>query len=197
MLVTAECTKVKLNPFMKNIKVLVQVSVLVSALIFSACSGSKVNVSVTIDGKGGRNTSTGNSGEAGSKAPNNVAERAVRSAIAYTGTKYQYGGCSKRGIDCSCLMYSAYQNAGLTLPRTSSAQSSYGKRVYIGELIPGDLVFFNMERAGVDHVGIWIENDTIIHCSGQVKIQSIDFPSGSSLRDHIIEIKSLKGILNE
>ena len=85
-----------------------------------------------------------------------VAQKAVKAAWSYKGTKYKYGGISKKGIDCSGLMCQAYKTAGVTLPRTSSAQSKFGVRKYIGELAPGDLVFFGAKPKSkkITHVGM-------------------------------------------
>ncbi len=84
------------------------------------------------------------------------AHTAVKTAFKYKGTKYKYGGINKRGIDCSGLMYMSYQEAGVSLPRTSSAQSKFGKRIYIGELQKGDLVFFGAKPRSkkITHVGM-------------------------------------------
>jgi cell wall-associated NlpC family hydrolase len=84
------------------------------------------------------------------------AQSAVKAAFKFKGTKYKYGGVSKKGIDCSGLMSVSYQEAGVSIPRTSSAQSQYGKRVYIGELLPGDLVFFGAKPKSkkITHVGM-------------------------------------------
>ncbi|NJM79844.1 MAG: C40 family peptidase [Flavobacterium sp.] len=45
--------------------------------------------------------------------------RVIDSAKTYIGTPYHYGGMSINGIDCSALMYRAFQKNNLTLPRTS------------------------------------------------------------------------------
>jgi len=83
-------------------------------------------------------------------------ETAIATARSYTGTPYRYGGTTKRGMDCSGLLCVSYQSAGLTLPRTSSAQSKFGKSVKMGELQPGDLVFFSKKkgRRKITHVGM-------------------------------------------
>ena len=83
-------------------------------------------------------------------------ETAIATARSYTGTPYRYGGTSKRGMDCSGLLCVSYQSAGLTLPRTSEAQSKFGKPVKIDQLEPGDLVFFSRKRGRkkITHVGM-------------------------------------------
>ena len=84
------------------------------------------------------------------------AKTAVGAAFKYKGTKYKYGGITKKGIDCSGLMCVAYKEAGVTIPRTSGAQAQTGKRVYIGELQTGDLVFFGSKPKSkkITHVGM-------------------------------------------
>lgn len=89
---------------------------------------------------------------------NPLAPKAVKNARKYIGTRYKYGGTTKRGIDCSGLTQNCYAEAGFVIPRSSSEQSrgQYGKRVYIGELDQGDLVFFSGSKGSkkITHVGI-------------------------------------------
>lgn len=78
---------------------------------------------------------------------------------------YRYGGLSKKGIDCSGLVYHAYRTLfDIELPRNVAAQVRSGRRISRKRLKPGDLVFF---KTGFRqrHVGIFIENDRFIHVS--------------------------------
>lgn len=90
---------------------------------------------------------------------NAAIDKTIKTARSYTGTKYKYGGNEKSGIDCSGLMCQAYKSVNVNLPRTSSAQSSYGKRIYIGQIKPGDLVFFatGKSKSKITHVGLVTE----------------------------------------
>lgn len=87
---------------------------------------------------------------------NSEVDTAIETARSYTGTPYRYGGTSKRGMDCSGLLCVSYKSAGLSLPRTSAEQSKFGKPVKVGELKPGDLVFFSKKkgRNKITHVGM-------------------------------------------
>lgn len=80
----------------------------------------------------------------------------VKIARSKIGTKYKYGGIDRKGLDCSGLVYTTYSELRIDMPRSSSAQSHVGKRVYIGELQRGDLIFFGAKPRSkkITHVGI-------------------------------------------
>lgn len=81
------------------------------------------------------------------------------------GTRYVYGGTTKKGIDCSAFVRAMYESVyGIELPRTARAQYSECRRVSTTELQEGDLVFFNT-RGGVSHVGIYLRNNKFAHSS--------------------------------
>jgi cell wall-associated NlpC family hydrolase len=88
---------------------------------------------------------------------------ALAAALSARGTPYVWGGTGKGGFDCSGLAQWAYKKAGVTLPRSSRAQSSVGTPVSRGELRPGDLVFFYRP---VSHVGIYVGNGNVVHAVG-------------------------------
>ena len=96
----------------------------------------------------------------------------VNTANQYLGTRYVYGGSCPSGFDCSGFTMYVYSQHGYSLPHsaTSQWQSGLGSRVYsIGELQPGDLVFFNdpSRNAGkaCSHAGIYIGSGQFIHSS--------------------------------
>ena len=80
----------------------------------------------------------------------------VSKAISYTGTPYKYGGTTTLGMDCSGLLMRSFESIDMYIPRTSKEQSKLGKKVSIGELKKGDLVFFKtMKKKGkVTHAGL-------------------------------------------
>ncbi|MBN8431007.1 C40 family peptidase [Microbulbifer salipaludis] len=81
------------------------------------------------------------------------------------GIPYRLGGMSRRGIDCSALVYLIYRDhMGIQLPRTTQYQAVAGEAIEQGELRPGDLVFFRTGRRG-RHVGIYIEEGKFLHAS--------------------------------
>lgn len=91
------------------------------------------------------------------------------------GTRYRYGGTSKRGIDCSALTGSLLLAVyGFNMPRTAREQYEATEHVDKDELQEGDLVFFNT-RGGVSHVGVYLENDYFVQASSHgVTISSLD-----------------------
>ena len=90
------------------------------------------------------------------------AQQAVSYALAQVGKGYVMGTAGPSTFDCSGLMYAAYKQVGISLPRTSQAQFSAGTSVSKGDLQPGDLVFY---YGGITHVGMYIGNGQIVHAA--------------------------------
>nr|WP_010131179.1 NlpC/P60 family protein [Microbulbifer agarilyticus] len=83
----------------------------------------------------------------------------------WKGIPYRLGGMSKRGIDCSALVYLIYRDhMGVELPRTTQYQATAGAPIKRTQLRPGDLVFFRTGRRG-RHVGIYLEDGKFLHAS--------------------------------
>jgi probable lipoprotein NlpC len=83
----------------------------------------------------------------------------------WQGVRYQIGGLSKKGIDCSGFVYVTFiSKFGIEIPRSTELQAVAGYGVPFKKLMAGDLVFF---RTGLKsrHVGIYIENNVFIHAS--------------------------------
>ncbi|MBM6408050.1 NlpC/P60 family protein [Lacticaseibacillus rhamnosus] len=98
-------------------------------------------------------------------------------AAKYLGVPYVYGGTSPAGFDCSGLIYYAAKEAGISLPRTSQAQSTLGSYVSVSDLQAGDLVFWGGVGSAY-HVGVYIGNGQYIHAPepGQnVTVQSVAY----------------------
>ncbi len=62
---------------------------------------------------------------------------------------------------------SVYAQFGYSIPRTSSAQSTYGTSVSLSNLQAGDLVFYK-NGGSVGHVGMYIGGGSIVHASNEI-----------------------------
>jgi hypothetical protein len=84
----------------------------------------------------------------------------------YFGTRYRFGGQTPAGFDCSGFVRFIYNKAfNMHLPRSSREMSGIGNKISKDELQPGDLVFFQTRGQRINHVGIFIGNDTFVHSS--------------------------------
>ena len=83
-------------------------------------------------------------------------------ACKFIGNPYVPGGTSlTNGADCSGFTQAVYREFGISIPRNSTSQRSYGTGVSYAEAQPGDLICY----AG--HVGMYIGNGYIVHASTQ------------------------------
>lgn len=108
-------------------------------------------------------------------APTRAAVRlsALNSALNKIGSPYRWGAAGPSAFDCSGLVKWSFAQAGITMPRTSQAQSLVGTPVAKADLQPGDLVFF---YSPVSHVAIYIGGGQVVHAStssSPVKISNL------------------------
>lgn len=100
----------------------------------------------------------------------------------FLGKPYVWGAQGPSSFDCSGFTYYIFKNkAGITLPRNSTVQSTYGTYVSKSNIKAGDLLFFDTNGSNngvVSHVGLYIGNGQMIHASySQRKIVTVDFNS--------------------
>lgn len=85
-----------------------------------------------------------------------------------------WGASGPSSFDCSGLTSWAFQQAGVSIPRTSQAQAGIGTRINaLSALKPGDLIIM---RTDLSHVGFYAGNGQILHApkpGAQVRYESI------------------------
>ena len=106
---------------------------------------------------------------------------------------YLWGGKNAMGMDCSGFTQVVLSLFGKHLLRNASQQATQGTEVNrLEDAQAGDLAFFckpqtnhannennannanNANNGTITHVGILIDKQRIIHCSGRVKVEKID-----------------------
>ncbi|BDA80786.1 hydrolase [Leptospira kobayashii] len=101
----------------------------------------------------------------------------------WIGTRYQYGGSSKSGTDCSGFTRSVLTDErlgvpGKLLPRSASDQARIGDSVNRSDLKAGDLVFFSASpnQNKITHVGLSMGKGEFSHASSSrgVIVQSLN-----------------------
>lgn len=100
-------------------------------------------------------------------------------ALSLVGTRYAAGGgAPETGFDCSGLVaYVFARSMQLQLPRNTFELARAGEAVGPGELLPGDLVFYNTQRRAFSHVGIYLGESRFVHApttGGAVRIEDMD-----------------------
>lgn len=93
---------------------------------------------------------------------------------------YLWGGKNAMGLDCSGFTQVVHSIFGHSLLRNASEQATQGEPVSdLSKAQAGDLAFFNHadldpDATHISHVGILLDSQRIIHCSGRVKVEKID-----------------------
>lgn len=86
-------------------------------------------------------------------------------AVQFVGNPYVWGGTSlTNGADCSGFTMSVLSNFGIGISRTSTAQSSNGSSVSVGNVQVGDLIFYG-SGSSIGHVAMYIGNGKVVHAS--------------------------------
>lgn len=92
------------------------------------------------------------------ESPKAVKKEIINYAKTFQGTRYKFGGTTDAGMDCSGLVYTAFQKENITLPRISRDMATKGILISFKDIEEGDLVFFKTSRKNtITHVGLVVE----------------------------------------
>ncbi|MDX1364872.1 C40 family peptidase [Arenibacter latericius] len=117
----------------------------------------------------------------------------IETALLYLNAPFLWGGKSAFGIDSSGLAQMVYKINGYQLLREAEEQSKQGEALsFIEESEPGDLAFFDNDEGIIDHVGIIMDNNYIIHSYGKVRLDRLDhagiFSSEANTYTHSLRV---------
>ncbi|RXG20650.1 C40 family peptidase [Leeuwenhoekiella marinoflava] len=122
----------------------------------------------------------------------------INTALLYLKSPYLWGGRTPFGLDCSGFTQMVYRLNGHALFRDASQQCAQGEALsFIEESEPGDLAFFDNDEGRIVHVGIMLQDNYIIHCHGEVRIDRIDHTGIYNVdrRTHTHKLRVIKRIL--
>lgn len=109
---------------------------------------------------------------------------AVREAMNYLGTPYEFGGNSLAAFDCSFFIQEVFRESmDVYLPRVTIDQFNVGNDMSRESLEPGDVLYFSdvdirisdREEGEVTHAGIYVGNNYMIHASRTEDMTQISF----------------------
>jgi cell wall-associated NlpC family hydrolase len=92
---------------------------------------------------------------------------AVTAAMDTLGTPYAPGTAGPDSWDCGSLVSSVYGAAGIDLPADQAGLFAVTTPVDLADVLPGDLVFLGTPEAGLGHVGIALDRQTMLAADGR------------------------------
>ncbi len=117
--------------------------------------------------------------ERAQKRESSRVQTAVSVALNQRGDAYVYGASGPNAFDCSGLVQYSFGQAGINLPRTSSAQAGATRRIAKDDMQPGDLMFF-AGSGGVYHAAIFLRWENghalMVHSPGSGRSVTVAAP---------------------
>lgn len=101
-----------------------------------------------------------------------VRQQVISFAKQFQGVNYKYAGRSPKGFDCSGFTHYVMNHFNVDASPCSRTQATQGKKVELGKVRPGDLIFFRRPKSRyIFHVAMVYSNDKrgvhIIHSTSR------------------------------
>jgi len=122
----------------------------------------------------------------------------ISTALLYLNAPEINGGKSPFGIDNAGFTLMVYKINGVQLMRTAEEQAKQGEPLsFIEESEVGDLAFFDDREGNINHVGIIMPDNYIIHVNGKVRIDRLDHTGifNREKRNYTHQLRVIKKIL--
>ncbi|WP_424001375.1 NlpC/P60 family protein [Maribacter sp. IgM3_T14_3] len=125
-------------------------------------------------------------------------ENLTNISLLYLNSPELKGGKSPFGIDSAGFTQLVYRINGYHLLRTAEQQSTQGTALsFVEESEAGDLAFFDNVNGVIDHVGIIMDDNYVIHVNGKVRIDRIDHTGifNNDLRTYTHQLRVIKKVI--
>ncbi|MFJ5847612.1 C40 family peptidase [Streptomyces sp. NPDC092903] len=152
-----------------------------------ASRASRSTERTTLSAPSGSSSSSGSSVSTASAPASSSASGSAASVVSFVqmqvGDAYVSGGTGPNSWDCSGLVQAAFRTVGVDLPRVSQSQSTAGTQVGLGNLQPGDILYWGGAGSAY-HVGVYVGGGQFVgaqNSSTGVVQKSLDYdpPSGA------------------
>ena len=130
------------------------------------------------------------------------ADKIIDYASRFLGRRYILGAMGPSAFDCSGFVGYVFKNFGINLDRTSRQQFLQGEKVSLGNLRPGDLLFFSSRssaRGRVGHVAMVTDVNPdgscrFIHASsGKGRVTYQNFPDNGYYERNFVGARRVLG----
>lgn len=120
-------------------------------------AAERTTLSTTADSTSASTTSTApsTSTSTGSSTATGSAASIVNFVKAQVGKAYVPGATGPSAYDCSGLVQTAFKQVNISLPRVSQDQSTAGTQVSLGNLQPGDILYWGSAGSAY-HVAVYV-----------------------------------------
>lgn len=119
-----------------------------------------------------------------------VGAQVAQTARSQIGVRYRLGGTTPRGFDCSGLIWWAYRQHGINVPRVTEDQANAGYGVGRGAMRAGDILVFRTRRGRTGlHTALYTGRGNFVHSPSSGKRIREDNLSQEYWKRRLIKIR--------